>query len=99
MFKKEVRGLRYSEHVAGDGSRFRAQPASWASGAHLQAHRSTVCTGQPRHLGQAEVPQPRRIRGRRWTDPEGGRSHIGALLLGYYTGDANCIMPAVQTPA
>ena len=22
-----------------------------------------------------------------WTDPEGSRSHIGALLLGYYTED------------
>ena len=22
-----------------------------------------------------------------WTDPEGSRSHIGALLLGYYTHD------------
>jgi len=22
-----------------------------------------------------------------WTDPEGSRSHIGALLLGYYTDD------------
>jgi bifunctional non-homologous end joining protein LigD len=22
-----------------------------------------------------------------WTDPEGSREHIGALLLGYYTGD------------
>jgi bifunctional non-homologous end joining protein LigD len=23
-----------------------------------------------------------------WTDPEGSRSHIGALLLGYYTADS-----------
>jgi len=22
-----------------------------------------------------------------WTDPEGSRSHLGALLLGYYTDD------------
>ena len=22
-----------------------------------------------------------------WTDPEGSRQHIGALLLGYYTED------------
>jgi bifunctional non-homologous end joining protein LigD len=25
LFKKEIGGLRYSEHVAGDGPRFRAQ--------------------------------------------------------------------------
>lgn len=24
-----------------------------------------------------------------WTDPEGSRSHIGALLLGYYTEDGH----------
>jgi len=31
LFKKEINGLRYSEHVAGDGPQFRApKPASWA---------------------------------------------------------------------
>jgi bifunctional non-homologous end joining protein LigD len=24
-----------------------------------------------------------------WTDPEGSREHIGALLLGYYTADGS----------
>ena len=24
-----------------------------------------------------------------WTDPEGSRPHLGALLLGYYTDDGN----------
>jgi ATP-dependent DNA ligase len=26
-----------------------------------------------------------------WTDPEGSRSHIGALLLGYYTDDGRLL--------
>jgi ATP-dependent DNA ligase len=26
-----------------------------------------------------------------WSDPEGTRPHLGALLLGYYTGDGNLI--------
>jgi ATP-dependent DNA ligase len=26
-----------------------------------------------------------------WTDPEGSRPHLGALLLGYYTDDGNLI--------
>jgi bifunctional non-homologous end joining protein LigD len=26
-----------------------------------------------------------------WTDPEGGRKHIGALLLGYYTEDGRLL--------
>ena len=29
-----------------------------------------------------------------WTDPEGSRSHIGALLLGYYTDDGGCTKQA-----
>jgi ATP-dependent DNA ligase len=30
LFKNEIGGLRYSEHVAGDGPGYRAQAASWA---------------------------------------------------------------------
>jgi bifunctional non-homologous end joining protein LigD len=26
-----------------------------------------------------------------WTDPEGSRSHIGALLLGYYTQEGRLL--------
>ncbi len=29
-----------------------------------------------------------------WTDPEGSRPHLGALLLGYYTDDGKLCMPA-----
>jgi ATP-dependent DNA ligase len=29
-----------------------------------------------------------------WSDPEGSRPHLGALLLGYYTDEANSSMPA-----
>ena len=35
-----------------------------------------------------------------WTDPEGSRSHIGALLLGYYTRRMDdCTLPAAQALA
>jgi hypothetical protein len=35
-----------------------------------------------------------------WTDPQGSRPYLGALLLGYYTKDGpGCIMPAVSLPA
>jgi bifunctional non-homologous end joining protein LigD len=34
-----------------------------------------------------------------WTDPEGSRSHIGALLLGYTPATAVYSMPAAQAPA
>ena len=53
----------------------------------FQVSRPTLRTGRPPDLGQVEVPQSRGIRGRGWTDPEGSRRHIDALLLGYYTDD------------
>jgi ATP-dependent DNA ligase len=37
------------------------------------------------------MPAPRRIRGDRWTDPEGSRPFLGALLLGYYDPDGHLV--------
>ena len=37
------------------------------------------------------MAQPPRVRHRRWSDPEGTRPHLGALLLGYYTDDGKLI--------
>ena len=34
-----------------------------------------------------------------WTDPEGSRRHIGALLLGYYTKMDACTTLVAQAPA
>jgi hypothetical protein len=33
-----------------------------------------------------------------WTDPEGSRAHIGALLLGYYTEDGRLRFDLTQIP-
>ena len=33
-----------------------------------------------------------------WTDPEASRSHIGALLLGYYTDDGRLLYAGVLAP-
>ena len=66
LFKKEIGGLRYSEHVAGDGPCLpRASLQAGPGGRHLQAGRSTLCTRRPRDLGEVEVPQPRGVRCRR----------------------------------
>ena len=57
-------------------------------GRHLKTHRSTYApAGRPRYLGEVEVPQSRGVRGRWLANPEGSRSPIGALLLGYHTDD------------
>jgi bifunctional non-homologous end joining protein LigD len=52
LFKKEVSGLRYSEHVVGDGPGFRAQAYRLGlEGAISKQARSALCTRRPRHLG------------------------------------------------
>ena len=33
-----------------------------------------------------------------WSDPEGSRPHLGALLLGYYTDDGKSSTPGVWAP-
>src|SRR5271166_448172 len=37
------------------------------------------------------MPEPRGVRGGRWTDPEGPRPYIGALLLAYYDPDGRLV--------
>lgn len=88
LFNKDVGGLRYSEHVAGDGPSFRAQACKLGLEAPSPSRRIVAmhqATGgiwvKSKCLNREEFV----VVG--WTDPEGSRSHIGALLLGYYTDD------------
>ena len=85
LFKKEIGGLRYSEHVAGDGPSFRAQACKLglegaiSKQADRDMHQATAGSGEVEYREEFVVVG--------WTDREGSRSHIGALLLGYYTED------------
>ena len=89
LFKKEFSELRYSEHVAGDGPAFRAQACKLGleDAISKQADR-------PYAPGDRGIWVKSKCLNREefvvvgWTDPEGSRSHIGALLLGYYTDDS-----------
>lgn len=88
LFKKEISGLRYSEHVAGDGSRFRQHACKLALEGAISKR-----ADQPYAPGDRGIWVKSKCLNREefvvvaWTDPEGSRSHIGALLLGYYTED------------
>jgi len=88
LFKTEIPGLRYSEHVAGDGPRFRAQACKLGLEGAISKR-----TDQPYVPGDRRIWVKSKCLNREefvvvgWTDPEGSRSHIGALLLGYYTED------------
>ena len=88
LFKKEFGGLRYSEHVAGNGPQFRAQACKLGLEGAISKR-----ADQPYAPGDRGIWLKSKCLNREefvvvgWTDPEGSRPHIGALLLGYYTED------------
>jgi bifunctional non-homologous end joining protein LigD len=88
LFKKEIGGLRYSEHVIGDGPRFRAQACKLGlEGAISKRADRPYAPGDRGIWVKSKCLNREEFVVVGWTDPEGSRSHIGALLLGYYTED------------
>ena len=88
LFKKEIQGLRYSEHVTGDGPRFREHACKLGLEGVISKR-----ADRPYAPGDRGIWVKSKCLNREefvvvgWTDPEGSRRHIGALLLGYYTED------------
>jgi DNA ligase D-like protein (predicted ligase) len=88
LFKREMAGLRFSEHVTGDGPRFRAHACKLALEGVISKRIDRPYTPGDRGIWVKSKCLNREefvVVG--WTDPEGSRDHIGALLLGYYTND------------
>jgi DNA ligase D-like protein (predicted ligase) len=89
-----VPGLQFNDHETGDGELIRRHAcglgfegvvsktidAPYASG-NRGLWRKSKCLNRQEFV----------IVG--WTDPEGSRPHLGALLLGYYTNDGKLIYP------
>lgn len=88
LFRKEVSGLRYTDHVAGNGPQFLAQACKFGLEGAVSKR-----ADQPYVPGDRGIWVKSKCLNREefivvgWTDPEGSRSHIGALLLGYYADD------------
>jgi DNA ligase D-like protein (predicted ligase) len=88
VLRKAIDGLRYSEHVVGNGPQFRAQACKLGLEGAISKR-----ADQPYAPGDRGIWVKSKCLNREefvvvgWTDPEGSRSHIGALLLGYYTDD------------
>ena len=88
LFKKEIHGLRYSEHVTGGGPRFREHTCKLGLEGVISKR-----ADRPYAPGDRGIWVKSKCLNREefvvvgWTDPEGSRPHIGALLLGYYTED------------
>lgn len=92
LFKKEIPGLRYSEHVAGDGPRFRAHACKLGlEGAISKRADQAYAPGDRGIWVKSKCLNREEFVVIGWTDPEGSRSHIGALLLGYYTEDGRLL--------
>jgi bifunctional non-homologous end joining protein LigD len=89
LFKREVRGLRFADHIVGNGPQFREQACV----------EGVVSKGvdQPYIAGNRGLWLKSKCLNREefvvvgWTDPGGSRSHFGALLLGYYTEDGRLV--------
>ncbi len=92
LFRKEIPGLRYSEHVAGDGLSFRAQACKLGlEGAISKRADRPYAPGDRGIWVKSKCLNREEFVVVGWTDPEGSRPHIGALLLGYYTKDGRLL--------
>ncbi|GEP61952.1 hypothetical protein RSO01_91180 [Reyranella soli] len=88
LFRRNVAGLLYSEHVAGNGPHFRAQACKLGlEGAVSKRADRPYAPGDRGIWVKSKCLNREEFVVVGWTDPEGSRSHIGALLLGYYTED------------
>ena len=78
------------EHVAGDGPRFRERACKLGLEGAISKR-----ADQPYTPGGRGIWVKSKCLNREefvvvgWTDPEGSRQHIGALLLGYYTDNGS----------
>jgi bifunctional non-homologous end joining protein LigD len=88
LFKKEIQGLRYSEHVTSNGPRFREHACKLGLEGVIAKR-----ADRPYAPGDRGIWVKSKCLNREefvvvgWTDPEESRPHIGAPLLGYYTDD------------
>jgi bifunctional non-homologous end joining protein LigD len=88
LLTPEIQGLRFSDHVIGDGPKFRAQACKLGLEGVISKRADA-----PYRPGDRGIWVKSKCLNREefvvvgWTDPEGSRPHIGALLLGYYTED------------
>jgi bifunctional non-homologous end joining protein LigD len=88
LLGREVRGLRFADHVVGNGPRFREHACKLGIEGVVSKR-----TDLPYLPGNRALWLKSKCLNREefvvvgWTEPGGSRSHFGALLLGYYTDD------------
>jgi len=86
LFAKEMSGLRFSDHVIGDGPRFREHACRLGlEGAISKRVDRSYAPGDRGLWLKSKCLNREEFIVVGWTDPGGSRSRFGALLLGYYT--------------
>jgi DNA ligase D-like protein (predicted ligase) len=86
LLKKEIQGLRYNEHVTGDGPRFREHACKLGlEGVISKRADRSYAPGDRGIWVKSKCLNREEFVVVGWTDPAGSRPHFGALLLGYYT--------------
>src|SRR5262249_22676901 len=92
LFRREIRGLRFADHVVGDGPRLRAEACKLGVEGVVSKR-----VDQPYVPGNRGLWLKSKCLNREefivvgWTDPGGSRPHFGALLLGYYTEEGRLL--------
>ncbi|MER8601115.1 hypothetical protein NKH09_25060 [Mesorhizobium sp. M1339] len=88
LFSTDMPGLRFSDHVIGDGPAFRKHACRLAlEGAISKRIDSAYASGNRGLWVKSKCLNREEFIVVGWTDPTGSRPHIGSLLLGYYTDD------------
>ena len=88
LFAKEMSGLRFSDHVIGDGPRFREHACRLGlEGAISKRVDRPYAPGDRGLWLKSKCLNREEFIVVGWTEPGGSRSRFGALLLGYYTPD------------
>jgi ATP-dependent DNA ligase len=86
LFARPIRGLRFSDHVVGNGPRFHEEACQFGVEGVISKRIDRAYAPGNRGLWLKSKCLNREefvVVG--WTDPSGSRSHFGALVLGYYT--------------
>jgi ATP-dependent DNA ligase len=88
LFKRQFRGLRFSDHVIGNGPRFREQACQMGvEGVVSKRVDGPYAPGDRRFWLKSKCLNREEFIVIGWSEPSGSRSHFGALLLGYYSDD------------
>ena len=92
LLAKPTHGLRFADHVIGDGPRFREHACKAGVEGVISKRVDRAYAPDNRGLWlKSKCLNREEFIVVAWTKPAGSRQHFGALLLGYYTEDGRLL--------